>query len=152
MSISPGDEANSDGHAGNTHGRCRDIIQPPCPRNAPGPCDQEEGGGHTGKHRVCNWEGDTPNCGIAHHVLEVLRVDRRQNNSCAQSNSNAHYAIDILFALACWRTVRVPKRTEQIPPTHVQALRVAPAFARVYPTAFSTLRTNQWLRAPPPSL
>jgi hypothetical protein len=112
--ICPSDEANSNNQRKNTHERRRDVVQTPCPRNSPRPCNQNEGSGDTRQCRVCNGKSDTSSSGVSRHILVILRVNRCQNNPCAQCNSNPHCAIDFALTLACWRTVRPSSRTRSI--------------------------------------
>jgi hypothetical protein len=100
--IGPCDESNSDDHAKNTQGSGHHVVQPPCPGNGPRPRDQGKGSDNARKHRVCDWECDTPNCRISHYILVVLCMNCRQNNPCAQRNSNAHCAVNFILSLACW--------------------------------------------------
>jgi hypothetical protein len=81
-------------------------------------------------------------------------VNRCQDNPCAQCNSNPHCAVGFALTLTCWRAQLDPQKERGRSDTrrHLQATRVAPASARAYPIAFSALRTNQWLPAPPHSL
>jgi hypothetical protein len=103
MRISPGDEANSDDQSKHTHDGRRDAVQLPCQRNAPRPCDQNEGSDDAGCHGMSDRERDASSRGVAQHVLVILRVDRCQNDPGAQRNGDATCAIDFALPLTCWR-------------------------------------------------
>jgi hypothetical protein len=98
--ICPSDESSSNNQGKNTHGGCRGVVQMPCPRNSPRPSNQKDGSDGAGQHRVGNGEGDTPSSDVSLYVLVILRVNCRQNNSCAQRNRNPHCAISFTLILA----------------------------------------------------
>ena len=156
--VSPSDEADSDDQSEHAHGRSRGAVQPPRQRNPPRPREQNEGRDGAGQCGIRDRERDASGRGVAPHVLVVLRVDRRQNDSSAQSDGDAPYAVHFALPLACGGArgekprlgplVRYGKHCKG----YVQATSIVPASAKEYPAAFCTLRTNQWQRAPPPSL
>ena len=104
MHVSSNDEANSNDKSKQAHEGRRDIIQSPCERNNPGPCNQNEGSGKAGQRGMRDGKRDASSRGISRNVLVVLCVDRCQNDSCAQRNRDASCAIDFALPLACWYT------------------------------------------------
>jgi hypothetical protein len=98
--IGPSDETSSGNQGKNTNDGCRAVVQTPCPRNSPRPCNQKECSDGARRHRVSNGESDTSSGDVSLYVLVILRVNCRQNNSCAQRNTNPNCAIGFALIFA----------------------------------------------------
>lgn len=77
------------------------MVQPPRERNRPGPRDQNKGGDDAGERRIRDGKRDPSGRGVSPNVLVVLRVDRRQDDSCAQRDRDPCRAIEFALPLAC---------------------------------------------------